>query len=299
MLPLVDADGHESRDDMKTVLESLVKASERGRGNESSSTLPNRIRFPYSRHSSSRELCHLVSVFKPRDIWPCTVDPIRWIRQGITIDGLFGEYCSGATFDHDKHMAKVAEVLKVEEHHESQATTDSHRQSSPIFGHSSPIPSKETDRVPLQSQNKGSNQESTASNHSVLLTDDGRPQVVDMTGQQEGVIDLTTEGSDNSHDTLTQQRRTFLNKRDFQDFNEEEDPARTGSRTGTSPEEEAAGGDDRHLVDSQESSISARALEARRIAFDAMLQSSSSTPWDGLLSTTNNHTHLEPELGEG
>lgn len=81
-LPLVDVEDTESQNDMDIVLHSLIRESERGRGSEPSSTLPNRIRFPYSRHSSYRELCHLVSVFKPADIWPCTVDPIRWIRKG-------------------------------------------------------------------------------------------------------------------------------------------------------------------------------------------------------------------------
>lgn len=82
ILPLIVAeDGGTDQDDMMIVLQSLVKISGKDRGNESSNTLPNRIRFPYSRHSSYRELCHLLSVLKPRDIWPCTVDTFRWVRQ--------------------------------------------------------------------------------------------------------------------------------------------------------------------------------------------------------------------------
>lgn len=44
--------------------------------------LPKLIRFPYSRHSSYPELCAFVDAFKPKDVWPCTVDPNDWIRHG-------------------------------------------------------------------------------------------------------------------------------------------------------------------------------------------------------------------------
>lgn len=54
-------------------------AASRSAGEE----LPKTIRFPYSRHSSYSELCHLVSIFKPKDIWPCTVDPEIWLKEGI------------------------------------------------------------------------------------------------------------------------------------------------------------------------------------------------------------------------
>lgn len=270
MLPLIaNEDDIKYEDDMVIVLRSLVKASTKGRGNESSSTLPNRIRFPYSRHSSYRELCHLVSVLKPRDIWPCTVDSVRWIREGITIDGLFGEYCSGNTFDHDKHMDEMAAVMKLEEQQESQATTNSHRQSSPVLGHSSPIPNN-TDETPLHLNRIGPSKASTAPSH--------------------------FEGSDASPDTVT---RTMVgNKRKFQGFNDEGDVVQRGTPERVTQEVETAHGDDRHLLDSQESSISAGALETRRTAFDFMLRSSNPVPWDGLLSTSNNHSHVEPELGE-
>lgn len=45
--------------------------------------LPNVITFPYSRHSSYPELCNLVNTFKPRDVWPCTVDVPRWLLEGL------------------------------------------------------------------------------------------------------------------------------------------------------------------------------------------------------------------------
>jgi DNA cross-link repair 1C protein len=44
----------------------------------SAETLPRKITFPYSRHSSYAELCHLVKIFDPKDVYPCTVDETNW-----------------------------------------------------------------------------------------------------------------------------------------------------------------------------------------------------------------------------
>lgn len=52
----------------------------------SETTLPNIIRFPYSRHSSYAELCDLVSAFKPRDIWPCTFHLETWQNNGRSFE---------------------------------------------------------------------------------------------------------------------------------------------------------------------------------------------------------------------
>ncbi|AEO58918.1 hypothetical protein MYCTH_52175 [Thermothelomyces thermophilus ATCC 42464] len=68
--------------------------------------LPNIITFPYSRHSSYPELCRFVSKFKPRDVWPCTVDVPRWLREGITVEQLFSPHCSGDEFRHDQAMTE-------------------------------------------------------------------------------------------------------------------------------------------------------------------------------------------------
>jgi hypothetical protein len=40
--------------------------------------LPKVITFPYSRHASYKELCDLVQVFDPKDVYPCTVDELKW-----------------------------------------------------------------------------------------------------------------------------------------------------------------------------------------------------------------------------
>lgn len=66
------------------------------------------IRFPYSRHSSYSELCELVAAFKPRDVFPCTVDEATWTPE-LSMETLFGEYCSGQSFRHDVEMMRIFE----------------------------------------------------------------------------------------------------------------------------------------------------------------------------------------------
>lgn len=67
------------------------------------------IRFPYSRHSSYSELCELVAAFKPRDVFPCTVDEVNWTPD-LSMQALFGEYCSAQTYRHDAEMMRGFEV---------------------------------------------------------------------------------------------------------------------------------------------------------------------------------------------
>ncbi|KAL1970610.1 hypothetical protein VTN77DRAFT_4254 [Rasamsonia byssochlamydoides] len=68
--------------------------------------LPRTIQFPYSRHSSYSELCEFVSAFKPRDIYPCTVDPETW-NEEVSMRSLFGRLCSGEDFSHDRYMREM------------------------------------------------------------------------------------------------------------------------------------------------------------------------------------------------
>ena len=49
---------------------------------DTKSQLPRIVTFPYSRHSSYPELCHLLSIFKPKDVWPCTVNEDTWLENG-------------------------------------------------------------------------------------------------------------------------------------------------------------------------------------------------------------------------
>lgn len=78
-----------------------------------SGELPRVITFPYSRHSSYQELCDLVRIFRPNDVWPCTVNPVDWLRNTTSIRYLFGEFCSGDTFAHDMEMERLAESLRI------------------------------------------------------------------------------------------------------------------------------------------------------------------------------------------
>lgn len=69
------------------------------------SELPSRITFPYSRHSSYSELCGLVEIFKPKDIYPCTVDHKGW-NPKQSMEYLFGHIygARSPTFTHDQVM---------------------------------------------------------------------------------------------------------------------------------------------------------------------------------------------------
>jgi DNA cross-link repair 1C protein len=69
-------------------------------------TLPTTITFPYSRHSSYSELCALVSAFRPRDVYPCTVDERAWTPD-VSMHSLFGHLCSGSVFTHDQEMLEM------------------------------------------------------------------------------------------------------------------------------------------------------------------------------------------------
>ncbi|RDL42392.1 uncharacterized protein BP5553_02371 [Venustampulla echinocandica] len=69
-------------------------------------TLPRVITFPYSRHSSYPELCSLVKVFRPKDVYPCTVDEDNW-HEGLSIRSLFGRECSATIFRHDLEMQGI------------------------------------------------------------------------------------------------------------------------------------------------------------------------------------------------
>jgi DNA cross-link repair 1C protein len=65
--------------------------------------LPRLITFPYSRHSSYAELCHLVRVFDPKDVYSCTVDEANW-DEDVSMENLFGRECSVSKFRHDDEM---------------------------------------------------------------------------------------------------------------------------------------------------------------------------------------------------
>lgn len=69
------------------------------------------IRFPYSRHSSYDEQRHLVSVFRPKDVYACTVDVQGWTEE-VSMKSLFGDLCSENIFDQDQMVRKEALLVK-------------------------------------------------------------------------------------------------------------------------------------------------------------------------------------------
>ncbi|KAI2093571.1 hypothetical protein LOZ36_000113 [Ophidiomyces ophidiicola] len=84
------------------------KSHSLGNGETGTSKLPSTIRFPYSRHSSYEELCALVSAFRPRDVYPCTIDADTWC-ESISMEALFGKFCSDTIFLHDNEMRELVE----------------------------------------------------------------------------------------------------------------------------------------------------------------------------------------------
>ncbi|KAL9046236.1 MAG: hypothetical protein Q9214_000878 [Letrouitia sp. 1 TL-2023] len=86
-----------------SLLKDIVHQERHSAAYDTRETPPRQtIQFPYARHSSYSELCHLVSTFKPSDIYPCTFDENSgWERS---IESLFGHLCSGTVFCYDEQM---------------------------------------------------------------------------------------------------------------------------------------------------------------------------------------------------
>ncbi|KAK2627447.1 hypothetical protein QTJ16_003413 [Diplocarpon rosae] len=117
---------------------------------QNSDALPRTVTFPYSRHSSYEELCSLLSIFKPRDVWPCTENPLEWHEANLSIKSLFGDYCSAAIFRYDTEMKKaVAESKAQYGSQQSQTTASSQHSVDPLL--SSPPRREEIDVTAIES----------------------------------------------------------------------------------------------------------------------------------------------------
>ncbi|KAI5358239.1 Putative RNA recognition motif domain, metallo-beta-lactamase, RNA-binding domain superfamily [Septoria linicola] len=80
------------------------------------SGLPSQITFPYSRHASYSELCVLIDVLLPKDIYPCTVDKSSWGPEH-TMSYLFGHlYSTPPSFHHDRVMLHLYNAEDGDEH---------------------------------------------------------------------------------------------------------------------------------------------------------------------------------------
>ncbi|RDH33113.1 DNA repair protein [Aspergillus welwitschiae] len=153
-------DNYGMKDAHDLPLEDLVGILSRGRPDDDSASseanqhtrlrdrqgnpLPRIIHFPYSRHSSYSELCHLVSAFRPKDVYPCTVDPVSW-EEDVSMQTLFGHLCSATGFAHDQKMrdltAKDPEIrARKRARYEGSFTTQSSQQTSSMIDSSIPEP---------------------------------------------------------------------------------------------------------------------------------------------------------------
>ncbi|KAK2832001.1 hypothetical protein FQN49_006955 [Arthroderma sp. PD_2] len=99
----ISLDEYGLKEEEEIPLEKLVGIIGQSLQQTAKESLPDTIRFPYSRHSCYSELCQLVEAFKPQDVYPCTVDPRTWSER-VSMKSLFGHLCSGTTFRHDRTM---------------------------------------------------------------------------------------------------------------------------------------------------------------------------------------------------
>jgi len=111
-------------------LQSLVSAlsTHASKSQEPEPALKRVIRFPYSRHSSYSELCGLVSAFRPKDVFPCTVDENAWTPE-ISMCSLFQSNCSERIFRHDTKMMQLYEAGLEQESNEKRLPESSQDQT--------------------------------------------------------------------------------------------------------------------------------------------------------------------------
>lgn len=260
----LQADAEDTSDDaVPGLVKSLFRKLEamrdpiKQRDEENSATrLPNVIYFPYARHSTLPELRDFVGAFNARDITPCTFDADTWLQKGWSIGGLFGDCCSGQTFDHDAILDQRAKDLAIWQGDPEKQDPDSQQISESPLHDSNPLtPPAETDEV----------SETTNSTSS---------------GPQPG---LNFKRLDRwrilSTPTADEQRR----KRDYDSFEIDTDQIDAPTLLG----------------DKQTSAISDQYYQARRRAFDIANANLYGEEWGtiALISTTDNHTILDKELG--
>ncbi|KAI0420867.1 artemis protein [Xylaria grammica] len=218
--------------------------------------LPKVIHFPYARHSSLPELRDFTRAFKARDIIPCTFDEDYWLQKGWSIGGLFGDCCSGNTFEYDAILDGRAKELAIwqkdieEQDQGSQNTSESgSRESNPL-------------KIPAKTPYMPGTTESAYNSHT----------------RNEGEIRQQSGSASPALGTSEPRKRdysSFLESGDLDD-----------------------GPDLRS--DSQASAISDQTYASRRTAFDTAIANMDGDSWGtmGLISTTDNHTSLDKELGE-
>ncbi|KAI5923516.1 beta-lactamase-like protein [Camillea tinctor] len=255
-------------DKVQTIMDR-VKKSEEQTGEQNS--LPNIIQFPWARHSYLPELRHFVSTFKPKDVWPCTVD-ISWIEKGHTMRKLFGDCCSQDTFEYDKLLEKMVKAeMSLLEYEDDEDDEDKDSQQKKATS----IP------LPTSSLSGGECQAQATPN----LPPPPPP--------------IIQEVAHNAHETLLSLASRGSRKRDYDTFaagaHGTRDYIDEDATTASDSEEDHLEGDD-----SQASALSAVAYDTRRRSFRAALANArgDSDDWVpiGLISTTDHHTLVDEEL---
>ncbi|KAI1278213.1 artemis protein [Xylaria sp. FL0933] len=222
-------------------------------------SLPNVIQFPYARHSSLSELQNFVGTFKPRDIVPCTFNADSWLRKGWSIGGLFGRCCARDTFEYDAILDHRDKELTSQQR-EAEQGHDSQKTATSTSHKSSPI------IPPVESAHISSKAQPVHNSlvHGQEQSQQREPDPIDL-NQVSGEL----QAGDHRHYNGS-----------FQDSVDSDDDPDLQS-------------------DSQGSSISDRTYGTRRMAFDTSIANINGCSWEtlGLISTTDNHTCLDVDLG--
>ncbi|KAI2768239.1 Metallo-hydrolase/oxidoreductase [Daldinia loculata] len=250
------------------------------RGEDQPDVLTNQIAFPYARHSSLPELRHFVKTFKPTDIWPCTVDPKSWAKEGFTIRKLFGDICTGDVFQHDLLMGEASGLRpKVQGEDEEENLPDT--QSTTALH--ADVPSSPVTSPPSAPECHGSNGGNNIPERITSLT---RGQLQ----HRSPIISLPRRYLQTSQaQVVTTSFYSSRNKRDYNSFQD-------GQDTHLKDDDEEI---ELNIQDSQGSEISDYAYETRLRAFRAALANMKDDgTWRiiNLISTTDNHSTIEPEL---
>lgn len=228
-----------------------------------------------------------------------------WLTRalGINIKGLFGDYCTGDVFHYDEHMAQLGPVLNVKNlgYDDTQTSVEPTVEEETLALDIQCHPERE--ETPASADNLNSSQGTITSTSSTDREVPGGSQGHESAGHEaatstESVIGLTFGDSDDAQEPVAQ-RRLAPDKRTLREFLEQKSSVFENMLLGDSISESDSFHSTAHLLESQESFVSATALEARRMAFNAMMDASNLSGWPGLISTTNNHTRPESELGEG
>jgi hypothetical protein len=214
--------------------------------------LPNFIHFPYARHSSLPELQEFVKALQPRDITPCTFDADLWLQKRWTIEGLFGDCCSGDEFQYDALLEHRAEELFMWQKEAQDQNQDS----------------QETASSASRRLNTASSQLDNAQLPATIEPAYNPPARSPERTQQE--IITATQSSN-------PRKRDYDSIEDSVDFDGEVDLQ----------------------GHSQASSIPDWAYATRQKAFDIASANIMGDSWEtiGLISTTDNHTSVDEELG--